>query len=201
MRSEPVICLPARAIIYFIVCLWFAGLAAAGDSNNNTGMYEKYKSDKQKFLDDFAGASLKLNRQDLVPVLFSSIHDLSKYPLPDKLPTISFLSSADLSRLACNSRCLVLGHYPGGETIYLDEKLKPETNLFDRSVLLHELVHYLQYSSGQNAELLKTTQEKCVLWYKREQEAYAIQDAFLVAVSSPVRAGYFPARADCLALD
>ena len=201
MRSEPVICLPARAIIYFIVCLWFAGLAVAGDSNNNTGMYEKYKSDKQKFLDDFAGASLKLNRQDLVPVLFSSIHDLSKYPLPDKLPTISFLSSADLSRLACNSRCLVLGHYPGGEIIYLDEKLKPETNLFDRSVLLHELVHYLQYSSGQNAELLKTTQEKCVLWYKREQEAYAIQDAFLVAVSSPVRAGYFPARSDCLALD
>lgn len=201
MRSEPVICLPARAILCFIVCLWFAGLAAAGDSNNNTGMYEKYKSDKQKFLDDFAGANLKLDRQDLIPVLFSSIHDLSKYPLPDKLPTISFLSSADLSRLACNSRCLVLGHYPGGETIYLDEKLKPETNLFDRSVLLHELVHYLQYSSGQNAELLKTTQEKCVLWYKREQEAYAIQDAFLVAVSSPVRAGYFPARADCLALD
>ena len=201
MRSEPVICLPVRAILCFIVCLWFAGLAVAGDSNNNTGMYEKYKSDKQKFLDDFAGASLKLNRQDLVPVLFSSIHDLSKYPLPDKLPTISFLSSADLSRLACNSRCLVLGHYPGGEIIYLDEKLKPETNLFDRSVLLHELVHYLQYSSGQNAELLKTTQEKCVLWYKREQEAYAIQDAFLVAVSSPVRAGYFPARSDCLALD
>ena len=25
----------------------------------------------------------------------------------------------------------------------------------------------------------KTTQEKCVLWYKREQEAYAIQDAWL----------------------
>jgi len=201
MKSEPVTFLPARAIACFFIYLCFASLAVADDSINNTGMYEKYKSEKQKFLDDFAGASLKLNRQDLIPVLFSSIHDLSKYPLPDKLPTISWLSSADLSRLACNSRCLVLGHYPGGETIYLDEKLKPESNLFDRSVLLHELVHYLQYSAGQNAESLKTTQEKCVLWYKREQEAYAIQDAFLVAVSSPVRAGYFPARSDCSALD
>lgn len=201
MRSTPVMNFMARATVCLIACSLFSSPATADDSSNNTGMYENYKSDKQKFLDDFAGASLKLDRQDLVPVLFSSIHYLSKYPLPDKFPTITFLPSADLSQLACNSRCMVLGHYAGGEIIYLDEKLKPESNLFDRSVLLHELVHYLQYSAEQKTEVLPTNKEKCVLWYKREQEAYAIQDAFLVVVSSPVRAGYFPARADCLSLD
>lgn len=189
--------LPARVILYLITCFLCTGLVKADDSINNTGIYEKYKSEKQKFLDDFAGASLKLDRQDLIPVLFSSIHYMSKYSSPDKLPTVSFLPSAELSRLACNSKCLVLGHYQGGEIIYLDEKLQPEKNLFDRSVLLHELVHYLQYSSEQHSETPQTPQEKCVLWYKREREAYAIQDAFLMAVSSPVRAGYFPARADC----
>ena len=81
--------------------------------------------------------------------------------------------------------------------IYLDQKLKPETNLFDRSVLLHELVHYLQYNFEPKPPAIQTEQEKCMLWYKREREAYAIQDAYLVLVSSPVRAGYFPAMADC----
>ena len=173
------------------------GFLQADETVHNTGMYEKYKSEKQKFLDDFAGANLKLERQDLVPVLFASIHHLSKFPLPEKLPKVSFLPSAELSMLACHSECMVLGHYQGGDTIYLDEKLRPESNLFDRSVLLHEMVHYLQYAADASATQPQTHQEKCVLWYKREREAYAIQDAFLVVVSSPVRAGYFPARADC----
>jgi hypothetical protein len=189
--------LPCRVFCGFLFAVLSAGFPQAEETIHNTGMYEKYKSDKQKFLDDFAGASLKLDQQDLVPILFSSIHNLSKFPLPDKLPVIRFLPAAELSKLACHSECLVLGHYQGGDTIYLDEKLRPESNLFDRSVLLHEMVHYLQYAADASAVKPQTQQEKCVLWYTREREAYAIQDAFLVEVSSPVRAGYFPARADC----
>ena len=197
MRREWGRRLPERVVACIFACMLNTGYTLADDAVQNTGMYEKYKSDKQKFLDDFAGASLKLERQDLVPILFSSIHHLSKFPLPDKLPSIRFLPAAELSKLACHSECMVLGHYQGGETIYLDEKLKPESNLFDRSVLLHEMVHYLQYAVDADADKPQTQKEKCVLWYKREREAYAIQDAFLVVVSSPVRAGYFPARADC----
>jgi hypothetical protein len=197
MRLDWVPHLQRRVAVCLLASVLSTGFSKADDTVHNTGMYEKYKSDKQKFLDDFAGASLKLDRQDLVPILFSSIHHLSKFPLPDKLPSIRFLPAAELSMLACHSECTVLGHYQGGEIIYLDEKLKPESNLFDRSVLLHEMVHYLQYAADVGAVKPQTQQEKCVLWYKREREAYAIQDAFLVVVSSPVRAGYFPARADC----
>jgi len=160
-------------------------------------MYEKYKSEKQKFLDDFAGAGFNIDSQDLVPVLLTSIRYLSRYPKPDTLPVISYLPTAELKQLACHSDCFVLGHYQGGIMIYLDKKLKPETNLFDRSVLLHELVHYLQYNFEPATQSVQTEQEKCMLWYKREREAYAIQDAYLMIISSPVRAGYFPAMADC----
>ena len=197
MKHDWVLQVPVRLVVCLLTGVLTTGFIQADETVHNTGMYEKYKSDKQKFLDDFAGASLKLDRQDLVPVLFSSIHHLSKFPLPDKLPSIRFLPTAELSMLACHSECMVLGHYQGGDTIYLDEKLRPESNLFDRSVLLHEMVHYLQYAADASAAQPQTQQEKCVLCYKREREAYAIQDAFLVVVSSPVRAGYFPARADC----
>ena len=171
--------------------------AVTADSNSNTGMYEKYKGDQQKFLDDFVGARPNINKEELVPLIFSMLQRLTRYPLPDQYPTVTYLSSDDLSKLACDSKCTVLGHYHGGLTVYLDDKLKPETNLFDRSVLLHEMVHYLQQLNLPASKSELSIHEKCVLWYTREREAYAVQEAFLIMVASPVRAGYFPARADC----
>jgi hypothetical protein len=188
----------------FFRCIFFSfffpiavGQAVPIDSNSNTGMYEKYKGDQQKFLDDFAGARPNINKEELVPLIFSTLQRLTRYPLPDQYPTVTYLSSDDLSKLACDSKCTVLGHYQGGLTVYLDDKLKPESNLFDRSVLLHEMVHYLQQLNLPASKSELSIHEKCVLWYTREREAYAVQEAFLIMVASPVRAGYFPARADC----
>ena len=175
--------------------------SVTADANSNTGMYEKYKGDQQKFLDDFAGARLNITSQELIPLLFAIMQRLTRYPLPEQYPTITYLNSAELNKLACDSKCSVLGHYNGdyngGLVIYLDDKLKPETNLFDRSVLLHEMVHYVQQLNLPSSKSELSVQDQCVLWYTREREAYAIQEAFLIMVASPVRAGYFPARADC----
>lgn len=175
------------------------GSAAAG-KNANQGMYEKYKSDQQKFLDDFDGASLQLGQDELMPVLFRTIQRLSRYAPPTEFPVIISLPTSELNRLACKGDCSVLGHYAGGREIYLDSKLSPEKNLFDRSVLLHEMVHYLQGLEGQHhaePSARGDDVEKCLLWYKREREAYTIQEAFLLMVASPVRAGYFPAVPPC----
>lgn len=169
-------------------------------ANANHGMYEKYKSDQQKFLDDFDGASPRLERSELMPVLFRTIQRLSRYKPPAEFPVVVTLPTGDLNRLACKGECSVLGHYAGGREIYIDSKLKPETNLFDRSVLLHEMVHYLQGLEGQGHSGLPDTEGdlgKCLLWYKREREAYTIQEAYLIMVASPVRAGYFPAVPPC----
>ena len=190
-----------RWIFRFIFSAFFfsfsVGQAATSESYSNTGMYEKYKGEQQKFLDDFAGARPNINKEELIPLIFSTLQRLTRYPLPDQYPTVTYLSSDDLSKLACESKCTVLGHYQGGLTVYLDDKLKPETNLFDRSVLLHEMVHYLQQLNLPTSKSELSIHEKCVLWYTREREAYAVQEAFLIMVASPVRAGYFPARADC----
>ena len=166
----------------------------------NTGMYEKYRSEQQKFLDDFEGASPRLEADELLPVLFRTIQRLSRYGTPVEFPIVRRVPADALSRMACMGTCGVLGHYAGGREIYLDSRLTPETNLFDRSVLLHEMVHYLQSLQGEapvgDTEAAGDA-EKCRLWYTREREAYRIQESYLIMVSSPVRAGFFPARAPC----
>jgi predicted HD phosphohydrolase len=98
--------------------------------------------------------------------------------------------------LACTSKCGVLATYQPGEGIFLDERLKPETNLFDRSVLLHELVHYVQELNHERGDA-----KPCERWYHREVEAYAIQKTFLMLVGSPVRVGYSANKSTCDALD
>ncbi len=166
----------------------------------NTGMYEKYRSEQQKFLDDFEGASPRLETGELLPVLFRTIQRLSSYAAPVEFPVIKRLPADALNRMACKGSCGVLGNYAGGREIYLDSRLAPETNLFDRSVLLHEMVHYLQNLQGESpigAREAAGDAEKCRLWYTREREAYRIQESYLIMVSSPVRAGFFPARAPC----
>ncbi len=174
--------------------------AGPNAANANQRMYEKYKSEQQKFLDDFDGASIQLETHELLPVVFRTIQRLSRYAPPPEYPELIYLPTPELSQLACKGTCSVLGHYAGGRQIYLDDRLKPLTNLFDRSVLLHEVIHYLRGLEGSHyADPADTGDDahQCRLWYKREREAYAIQEAYLIMVSSPVRAGYFPARSPC----
>ncbi len=177
------------------------GIAAGPNAANaNQRMYEKYKSEQQKFLDDFDGASTHLETHELLPVLFRTIQRLSRFAPPAEYPDVVYLPTPELNRLACKGTCSVLGHFAGGREIYLDDRLKPLTNLFDRSVLLHEMVHYLQNIEGSHHVDPSDTgndRDKCLVWYKREREAYTIQEAYLIMVASPVRAGYFPARSPC----
>jgi hypothetical protein len=92
-----------------------------------------------------------------------------------------------IEELACGGeKCAVLAAYDSGEGIYIDESLKPETDVFARSVLLHELVHYVQDISNE-----MVSAEPCQRWSRREQQAYAIQMRFLsLAESESVVAAY-----------
>ena len=156
------------------------------------GMYSNYVDKGQSAVDQYLGDTRALTEAELLPALLSAIDQLSKYPRPTFVPEIFRVPHERLQELACTSKCGVLATYQPGEGIFLDERLKPETNLFDRSVLLHELVHYVQELNHERGDA-----RPCERWYYREIEAYAIQKSFLILVGSPVRVGYSAHKSTC----
>jgi len=149
------------------------------------GMYSTYADTRTRFFGDELGDTYPIPMDDLLPALLLAVHHLSKYPQPDELPPVHRVPHATIEQLACGRACAALAAYRPGEGIYLDDALKPESNVFARSVLLHELVHYVQDVSNELAAV-----RPCERWYRREQEAYAIQKRFLVLLGSQMRVGY-----------
>lgn len=163
--------------------------AAASES---TGGYSNYVEDHPVSYDKYLGDTSPLTEAQLMPALFSALDQLSKYPRTTQVPPIYRVSHERLEEMACTSKCGVLATYRPGEGIFLDESLKPETNLFDRSVLLHELVHYLQDINHEYADM-----KDCRRWYFREVEAYAIQKMFLTLLGSQIRVAYSAKESTC----
>ena len=156
--------------------------------------YGKHANDgsitSRKYLGN-AGAE-ELSEAELMPALISALDQLSKYHRMVASPEIIRVPHERLEEMVCKAKCAALATYRPGEGIYLDEKLKPETSLFDRSILLHELVHYVQDMNGEHDDM-----RPCMRWYQREQEAYAIQKIFLGMTGSPTRVGYSAHKSTC----
>lgn len=160
----------------------------------SAGMYSNYADDgsvvSRKYLGN-AGVDV-LSEAELMPALVSALDQLSKYHRPVALPEVIRVPHERIEAMVCNAKCAALAAYRPGEGIYLDERLKPETELFDRSILLHELVHYVQDLSDEHGDM-----RPCQRWYQREQEAYAIQKIFLFMTGSPTRVGYSAHKSTC----
>ncbi len=150
------------------------------------GMYSTYVDDRSEFFSDELGKADPIPLAQLVPELLTAIDQLSKYAIPQELPGVHRVPHEKIEQLTCGGgKCAALAAYRPGEGIYIDEALEPETDIFARSVLLHELVHYVQDVANELASA-----EACDRWYRREQEAYAIQKRFLMLVGSQVRVAY-----------
>lgn len=111
----------------------------------------------------------------LIASLLAWIHVQAGYALPGDQPEIIFVPHPVLERMACTEPCPILGLYPDDGVIYLDEELALETNACAQSVLLHELVHYVQDVGGSFAD-----EEPMMRWQLREIEARNIQNMFLM---------------------
>lgn len=187
----------AARMTVLAVALVFVPAASADEAGEQaapvekSGMYSNYAASPHD-LDKYLGDTGALTEAQLLPALLSAIRQLSKYPVPAELPPLYRVPQERLQELACSGKCAILGSFQPGTGIFLDERLKPETSLFDRSVLLHELVHYVQELNGELSDL-----RPCERWYHREQEAYAIQKNFLMLVGSPVRVGYSASQSTC----
>ncbi len=144
-------------------------------------------------------ARLDLDEPTLVNALLDALPELSRFPRAGEPPTLVYLSSAELRAKACTAPCPVLAFYAGGREIYLDHSLNPLISLFDRSILLHEMVHYLQAQQPEEMRALEGAgpRMRCNIWYAREHEAYMVQQRFLTLVHSRASAGRVPMRSNC----
>lgn len=113
---------------------------------------------------------------ELYAALFSWAITLSGYSAAPA-PQVAQVSHAQLSTMACAGReCKVMGWFPPGHTVYVDNRLNAERSTYHASILVHEFVHYLQQQSGKWGKPYS-----CVEAVEMEREAYGTQARFLVA--------------------
>jgi len=112
----------------------------------------------------------------LMVELFMAIRLVSGYPSPDGLPQIQRVSVAEMQQKICSGRyCAVKAFYHPEWGVYVDEALDIQNNAFDRSILLHELVHHLQKTTGK----FDAVPNFCIRRHAQELEAYEIQNRYL----------------------
>ena len=111
----------------------------------------------------------------VITILLSWTVYLSGYPNPENIPLIEFKPHNFFVEHAClgNSKCRVAAWYDNHGIIYVDENLKDNDDVFTDSLIVHELVHYLQDLSK------KFDNQNCQDYVFREREAYGIQRQYL----------------------
>ena len=130
--------------------------------------------------------------ETVVRQLFATIETLSDYRAPRDLPAIFQVPQHVLEAKVCDQPCNVSAAYVPREGIYLAANLDPIREPLDRAALLHELVHALQQGHAKFAHLSGCRRERA-----KEQEAYAIQNAYFAALGIERRVTFFDSEFDC----
>jgi hypothetical protein len=129
-----------------------------------------------------------LDKSELVSLmveLFAAIRLVSAYPSPDTLPEVHSLPQAEIQHQLCGGRaCRVKAYYHPQSGVVVDETLDLKGDPFDRSILLHELVHHLQKTTGK----FEVVSSFCSRRISEELEAYEIQNRYLSEIHASRRA-------------
>ena len=93
-------------------------------------------------------------------------------------PDFITLSKEKMSDKACFSskNCKVKAYYVIEGKIFYIDSMKPESDVCDTSIILHELVHHYQKNSGKKIDLDEKT-----LWTLQERQALYYQNLFLIS--------------------
>lgn len=112
----------------------------------------------------------------LMVELFAAIKLVSGYPSPESLPDIHLASETEMQQLICAGKpCRVKAFYHPDWGVYVNEGMDVINDPFDRSILLHELVHHLQKTTGK----FDVMPSFCNRRNAQELEAYEIQNRYL----------------------
>ena len=112
--------------------------------------------------------------QEWIERLLATATVLGGYPSAAPPPQVTVIAQHELSTRVCGGACAVKGAFISGQGLFIIDGLEIETDPQDRSVLLHELVHYLQELNGRYAD-----EAACDRFRYRELEAYRLQDEYL----------------------
>jgi len=149
------------------------------------GMYSTYRPGEGVVHERGFDTTPAENLDQVVRTLTRAIDRLARYKVQKNPPTIYRIPHAELERYVCGTHCSIQAWYKPGDGIYLDDTLKPETHLFHRSILLHEMVHYFQDLAGEYGNM-----DACNRWFHRELDAYTIQNRYLGVIGHPGRVAY-----------
>lgn len=118
--------------------------------------------------------SVRMTSEQTIVLLLGWAVRLSGYAMPAAPPEVEYRPHSFFVEEVCRSeRCRTLAWYNHNGTVYIDDRLRERADKFSHSLLVHELVHYLQDKSG------KFHNTDCVDHVKREREAYAIQREYV----------------------
>jgi len=139
---------------------------------------------------------------ELYAALMSWAVTLSGYPAPAEPPNVVAEPHSFFVERACNGKeCKVLGWYAGGRNVYVDESLDPLNNLFASSIVVHEMVHYLQ-GVARGDDALKdgaafNVAPSCKQLVHWEFEAYAVQKEYIMRYGTYMPVGTAMIDAHC----
>ena len=111
--------------------------------------------------------------------LLKALGVLSRHEAPKIPPPIVQIPQDEVSALICGKPCGVQAAYLPERGIVMSDSLDPAHKSLDRSILLHELVHYVQELEHHYA-----SETQCRRWFLREKVAYALQNAYLMSIQS-----------------
>ena len=138
---------------------------------------------------------------ELYAVLLSWAVTLSGYPAPAQPPLVVAKPHAFFVEHACNNReCRVLGWYDGGTNVYIDDRLDPQTQLLASSIVVHEMVHYLQAVARGDAGPKSgafTVMPSCRQLIHWEHEAYGVQREYIMRQGTYLPVGMSMLRTGC----
>ena len=130
----------------------------------------------------------------LIVILMSWAVTLSGYNIPSTLPKVYQVPHEFFVQHACGgNECKVRGWYAGGGKVYIDNRMDPQNNLNDASIVVHEFVHYLQYETYEFPNPIP-----CEIAVQMEKQAYGVQQAFFTAYGSYAPQSLVPTHMECV---
>lgn len=122
----------------------------------------------------------------MLTILLSWASHLTSYTYPGVPPDYEFKNHDFFAEQVCQGgkRCNVVAWYNDEGVIYIDKRLDDWEDPLTRSVIVHELVHYLQDLSG------KFESGDCEDQLKREREAYSVQRTYINRIAGRFAATY-----------